>query len=89
MRLFHPTELDQALPSQAQSFIAKLSVPDEQIVLLQAFFECYEGVAVVRTERRDERSQIEVITTYSMREVAETILNNLEVVDWKEWSSHA
>lgn len=61
-----------------------LQVPGSQVVLLQAMFELYEGVAVVRT-LSIKKSLVAILTTPSMLKVCEGVLDSIkDQIPWQE-----
>lgn len=66
-----------------QTVVIYLLVPGSQVVLLQAFFEAYEGIGTVRT--LDIRSSLVcVLTTPSMLEDCRALLNSIrDRVEWR------
>ena len=72
-----PVELDPGL------LAFYLEVPRHQIVLLQAYFELYDGVGTVRT-LEGERSIVSVLTTHSQKADCVSVLNAIrEHVQWQ------
>ncbi len=72
-----PVELDSGL------LAFYLEVPRHQIVLLQAYFELYDGVGTVRTLEGD-RSIVSVLTTPSQQADCVSVLNAIrEHVQWQ------
>ena len=70
-----------SLDSQAEALY--LTVPPARVVLLQALFESYEGVALVRT-LDTAASLMCVCTTPSQREVCTRILESVkESIPWR------
>lgn len=65
------------------SFALYLEVPGSKVVLLQAYFELYEGVGVVRTV--DIRtSRVCIVTTKSLLQDCLTVLESIhEKTGWK------
>lgn len=60
-----------------------LAVPGENVVMLQALIESYEGVALVRT-LNIRKSLVCIITTPSMLEDTLTVLNALQpMIGWR------
>lgn len=60
-----------------------LEVPRHQIVLLQAYFELYDGVGTVRT-LEGERSVVSVLTTPAQKPDCLNVLNAIrEHVEWQ------
>lgn len=72
-----PVELD------ADLLAFYLEVPRHQIVLLQVYFELYDGVGTVRTLEGD-RSVVSVLTTHSQKADCVRVLNAIrEQVQWQ------
>ncbi len=72
-----PVELDSGL------LAFYLEVPRHQIVLLQAYFELYDGVGTVRTLEGD-RSIVSVLTTPSQQADCVSVLTAIrEHVQWQ------
>ncbi len=70
-------------PIDAQTEAFYLEVPADKVVLLQAFFELYEGLGVVRTEDV-ERSLVCVMTTTSLVHTCAAALEALRPeIGWK------
>jgi len=77
MPLLPPDKLDDATVAYT------LEVPASSIVLIQALFETYEGIAVVRTINV-KRSLISVITTPELSATCAEIIHDLApLVPWR------
>jgi hypothetical protein len=61
-----------------------LQVPPTQVVVLQALFESYEGVGIVRT-MDVHSSVVSILTTPAMADTCEKILASVQkTINWKE-----
>jgi hypothetical protein len=66
-----------------QTVVFYLELPREKVVLLQALFESYEGVATVRTLNL-EQCLVAVMTTPSMERTCSLLLSSVsELLQWR------